>query len=39
MHEMLKAALNGFLGLDMETLVGFEHSGIFPHIAQIKTWR
>jgi hypothetical protein len=39
MHEMLKAALNGFLGLNMETLVDIEHSGIFPQMAQIKMWR
>jgi hypothetical protein len=39
MHEMLKAALNGFLGSNMETLVDFEHSGIFPQIAQIKMGR
>jgi len=30
MHEMLKAALGGFLGSNMETLVDFKHSGIFP---------
>jgi len=30
MHEMLKAALSGFLGSNVETSVDFEHSGIFP---------
>jgi hypothetical protein len=39
MHEMLKVDLNGFLGSNMETLVDFEHSGIFPQVAQMKTWR
>jgi hypothetical protein len=38
-HEMLKAALSGFLGSNMETLVDFEHSGIFPQISQVKMWR
>jgi hypothetical protein len=39
MHEMLKAALSGFLGSNMKTLVDFEHSCIFPQIAQMKMWR
>jgi hypothetical protein len=30
MHEMLKAALSGFFGSNMETSVDFKHSGIFP---------
>jgi len=33
MHEMLNAALSGFLRSNVETLVDLEHSGIFPQIA------
>jgi hypothetical protein len=39
MHEMLKTALSGFLGSNVETSVDFDRSGIFPQIAQMKMWR
>jgi hypothetical protein len=39
MHEMLKAALSGFLGSNVETSFDFEHSGIFLQIAHLKMWR